>query len=97
MAYSGCIDGSGERALVVPHQCHYNNYLFTAKKHFILACAQCILLCLTPKIAREKIPSGVNTLSKQYQNMKKNIILTAKIVPLVLIMWVITIILQIHG
>jgi len=46
---------------------------------------------------RDIIHVGLNTLSKQYQNMKKNIILTAKIIPLVLIMWVITSILQTHG
>jgi len=53
----------------VPHT--DNNYLLTVKNIFIRGMAQCILMYLSPGVARKKIRVCVNTLSRVYKLIVK--------------------------
>jgi len=65
------------------------------KKYFYLGYALSARPYRWPrKRFRDIIHVGLNTLSKAYQNMKQQITTVVKIVPVVLIMWVITFIIQ---
>ena len=75
----------------------FNNYLFTSTMCFSDDALSARPYRWPRKRFRDIIHVGLNTLSKAYQNMKQQITTVAKIVPVVLIMWVITSILLVHG
>ena len=70
------------------------NYLFTSKNCFFWYALSARPYRWPIKRFRDIIHVGLNTLSRVYQNMKQQLITTAKVIPVVLIMWVITFIIQ---
>ena len=69
------------------------NYLFTCTMCFFRMALSARPYRWHKKTVRGIIHVGVNTLSRVY-NMKNKMIITAKVIPVVLVLWVITFIIQ---